>query len=87
MKQKTKEYIDNPDYVTLKEAAEDVGIDPVTFKKYASRVGIIGTPVSKYTFYLNEDVEKVRKIVGDQVPVWLRMIERATGKKWAPIND
>ena len=87
MRKDLRELLDSPEHLTLKEAANEVGIDPVTFKKYANRIGIVGTPVSKYTFYEKKDVEKVKKIMVDQVPIWLRMLENATGKRWAPVND
>lgn len=81
MIQRAKEYLDSPNYLTLKKAAEEAGLDPLTFKKYAANIGVNGTPISKYTFYSRDDVNKIRNIVEGQVPVWIRMIERATGKK------
>lgn len=87
MVKRAKEYLDNPDYLTLKQAAEEAGLDPVTFKKYASNIGISGNPVSKYTFFTKDDVEKVREMVEKQANIWLRMLEKATQKKWVPVQN
>lgn len=80
-KEKAQEYLNSPDHCTLKEAAERVGIHPVTFKKYAERIGVVGIPVSKYTFYSQNDVDRVAQVTQDNTPVWIRMIEHDTGRK------
>lgn len=81
MNKQTRELIDSPDHCTLKEAAARVGIHPLTFKKYAARLGVVGVPVSKYTFYRREDVERIAKVVENNTPVWIQMIEHDTGRK------
>jgi len=80
MKKEVLELRDSPDFATLKEAAEIVGMNAVTFRKYASRLGINGYPISKYTFYRKEDVEKVKKLMVNQVPLMVSVIENFTGK-------
>ena len=86
MIEKAKVYLENPDFLTLKEAAQATGLDPLTFRKYAANIGISGKPVSKYTFFTKDDVAKVRGMVESQANIWLRMLERATNKKWAPVE-
>lgn len=81
MNKYTRELMDSPDHLTLKEAAERVGIHPVTFKKYAERLGVVGIPVSKYTFFKQKDVERVAQVAQDNTPVWIRMIEHDTGHR------
>lgn len=72
---------ESPDYLTLKQAAEEVGIHPVTFKKYAERLGVTGTAISKYTFYHADDVKRVAKVASNNTPLWIRMIEHDSGRK------
>ncbi len=87
MKQQFKQYLDDPHYITLKQAAEEAGINVITFKKYARNIGIAGIPVSKYTFFKKDDVAKVRGFIEKQANVWLRLLEQATHKRWAPVEE
>ncbi len=44
-REQAKEYLKNPDFITFKEASQRVGVHPLTFKKYAARLGpSIGLP-------------------------------------------
>ncbi|MBR0117063.1 MAG: hypothetical protein IJM04_07235 [Prevotella sp.] len=87
MTQRAKEYLNDPDFFTLKQAAEETGLNQVTFRKYAANIGISGRPISKYTFFTNDEVEKVRELIKKQAHVWLRMLENATGVRWAPTQE
>lgn len=80
-KEKAKEYLSSPDYMTFKEASQQVGVHPLTFKKYATRLGIEGVAISKYTFYHQDDVKRIAKVTENNTPMWVRMIEHDTGRK------
>ena len=80
MTERAKEYMNDPNYVTFTDAVKRVGIDPLTFKRYAARLQKKGVPVGKYTFWKIEDVEAIENLCDNQVDMWIRMIERATGK-------
>ncbi len=81
MDERVKRYLSSPDYMTLKEASQQVGIHPLTFRKYANRLGIEGVAITKYTFFRKDDVERIAKVTENNTPMWIRMIERDTGRK------
>ncbi len=81
MIERAKEYMNDPNYVTFKQAVQRVGVHALTFKKYAARLGIEGVAVSKYTFYHKDDVERIAKVTKDNTPTWISMIEHDTGRK------
>lgn len=80
-KEQAKDYLNNPDWMIFKKAAQRVAVHPLTFKKYAARLGIEGVAISKYTFYRKEDVERIAKVTETNTPMWISMIEHDTGRK------
>jgi hypothetical protein len=81
MKKEVKQMLDSPDWCTLRRAVELVGIHPITFRKYAARLGIEGVAISKYTFFRRPDVDRIAQVAATHTPVWISMIERETGRK------
>lgn len=71
------------EHVTQTEAQEILGIHYLTFKKYATMLGISGEKVGKERFYTTDEVEKIRAFTdkGTYVGKLVKALEKATGRK------
>lgn len=79
---KDDEYRKNPEFITFKEAIEIMDMYPPTFRKYAERFGLFGKRVGRCTYFVKEEVEKMRAAIkDDNVDILVQAIELRTGRK------
>ena len=74
-------YKDNPDYLTSRQSCEELGIWPLTFKRYVERYAIVGIECGRCTYYHRNDIETMRNFFSWGAQDLVIRLETMTGGK------
>lgn len=81
MVKRTKDYKDNPDYMTQTEALQYLQMYHPTFNKYANMLGIHCIREGRCTYYLRPDVERLKSLKSNLLSRAIETIEKVTNRK------